>query len=154
MFLTQGLWTWQQKKQLWKLLRKMPMLRCCSISSVMSSSATPEMAAHQAPCPWDSPGKSTGGGCHFLLQCMKVYSAMKRMPWCHLQQTWINPEIITLSEVRQRRANTIWYHLHVKSKIWYKWTYLQNRNWLSDIENKLVVTRGERERTYKLGVCD
>ena len=26
------------------------------------------------PCPWDSPGKSTGVGCHFLLQCMKVKS--------------------------------------------------------------------------------
>ena len=25
-------------------------------------------------CPWDSPGKSTGVGCHFLLQCMKVKS--------------------------------------------------------------------------------
>ena len=23
-------------------------------------------------CPWDSPGKSTGVGCHCLLQCMKV----------------------------------------------------------------------------------
>ena len=23
-------------------------------------------------CPWDSPGKSTGVGCHFLLQCKKV----------------------------------------------------------------------------------
>ena len=34
--------------------------------------ATPEMAAHQAPPPWDSPGKNTGGGCHFLLQCVKV----------------------------------------------------------------------------------
>ena len=35
---------------------------------------TPEMAAHQAPHPWDSPGKNTGVGCHFLLQCMKVKS--------------------------------------------------------------------------------
>ena len=34
--------------------------------------ATPKTAAHQAPCPWDSPGKNTGVGCHFLLQCMKV----------------------------------------------------------------------------------
>ena len=25
-------------------------------------------------CPWDSPGKNTGVGCHFLLQCMKVES--------------------------------------------------------------------------------
>ena len=24
--------------------------------------------------PWDSPGKTTGVGCHFLLQCMKVKS--------------------------------------------------------------------------------
>ena len=24
------------------------------------------------PCPWDSPGKNTGVGCHFLLQCVKV----------------------------------------------------------------------------------
>ena len=26
------------------------------------------------PCPWHSPGKNTGVGCHFLLQCMKVKS--------------------------------------------------------------------------------
>ena len=35
---------------------------------------TPLMAAHEAPRPWDSPGKNTGVGCHFLLQCMKVKS--------------------------------------------------------------------------------
>ena len=27
-----------------------------------------------SPCPWDSPGKNAGVGCHFLLQCMKVKS--------------------------------------------------------------------------------
>ena len=26
------------------------------------------------PCPWDSPGKNTGVGCYFLLQCMEVKS--------------------------------------------------------------------------------
>ena len=26
------------------------------------------------PRPWDSPGKNTGVGCHFLLQCIKVKS--------------------------------------------------------------------------------
>ena len=36
--------------------------------------ATPETAAHQAPRPWESPGKNSGVGCHFLLQCMKVKS--------------------------------------------------------------------------------
>ena len=25
-------------------------------------------------CPWDSPGKNTGVGCHFLLQCIQVKS--------------------------------------------------------------------------------
>ena len=27
-----------------------------------------------SPSPWDSPGKNTGVGCHFLLQCMTVKS--------------------------------------------------------------------------------
>ena len=34
--------------------------------------ATPEPT--RLPHPWDSPGKNTGVGCHFLLQCMKVKS--------------------------------------------------------------------------------
>ena len=30
--------------------------------------ATPWTVPHQSSCPWDSPGKNTGVGCHFLLQ--------------------------------------------------------------------------------------
>ena len=30
--------------------------------------ASPQTVARQAPCPWNFPGKSTGVGCHFLLQ--------------------------------------------------------------------------------------
>ena len=29
--------------------------------------------------PWDSPGKNTGVGCHFLLQCMKVKSEVTQL---------------------------------------------------------------------------
>ena len=29
---------------------------------------------NRLPGPWDSPGKNTGVGCHFLLQCMQVKS--------------------------------------------------------------------------------
>ena len=29
------------------------------------------------PRPWDSPGKNTGVGCHFLLQCMKEKSEIE-----------------------------------------------------------------------------
>ena len=35
---------------------------------------TPYMAAHRLPRSWDSLGKNTRVGCHFLLQCMKVKS--------------------------------------------------------------------------------
>ena len=34
------------------------------------------------PHPWDSPGKNTGLGCHFLLQCMKVESESEVAQLC------------------------------------------------------------------------
>ena len=34
------------------------------------------------PRPWDSPGKNTGVGCHFLLQCMKVKSESEFTQLC------------------------------------------------------------------------
>ena len=39
----------------------------CMLSYVLLF-ATPRTGAHQAPLPWDSPGKNTGVGCHFPLQ--------------------------------------------------------------------------------------
>ena len=64
--------------------------------------------------------------------------------------TWMDLDIIILSEVNQ----TDKYHMisHIWNlKKWYKWTYLQSRNRLTNIENKLMVTKGER-RGWKLGV--
>ena len=44
-------------------------------SSVVSDSVQPHRRQPtRLPHPWDSPGKSTGVGCHFPLQCMKVKS--------------------------------------------------------------------------------
>ena len=41
----------------------------------MSDSVQPHRWQPTRPhCPWDSPGKNTGVGCHFLLQCMKLKS--------------------------------------------------------------------------------
>ena len=41
----------------------------------MSNSVRPHRRQPSRLChPWDSPGKNTGVGCHFLLQCMKVKS--------------------------------------------------------------------------------
>ena len=40
--------------------------------SVVSDSVRPRRRQPtRLPCPWDSPSKNTGVGCHFLLQCMK-----------------------------------------------------------------------------------
>ena len=58
---------------------------CLSSSSVAAAAAAkslhscPTVRPHRRqptrpPRPWDSPGKNTGVGCHFLLQCMKVKS--------------------------------------------------------------------------------
>ena len=42
--------------------------------SLQSTPCDPTDAAHPVPRPGDSPGKNTAGGCHVLLQCMKVES--------------------------------------------------------------------------------
>ena len=95
----QQIWKTQQWPQDWKrsvfipIPRKVNAKECskyCTIAlishaskirsdqishSVVSDSVRPH---RQQPIrlhrPWDSPGKNTGAGCHFLLQCMKVKS--------------------------------------------------------------------------------
>ena len=48
---------------------------CCLVASVVSDSVRPHrQQPTRLPRPWDSPGKNTAVGCHFLLQCMKVKS--------------------------------------------------------------------------------
>ena len=48
---------------------------CCCVTSVVSDSVQPHrLLPTRLLRPWDSPGKNTGAGCHFLLQCMKVES--------------------------------------------------------------------------------
>ena len=41
---------------------------CPTLCNPIDSSPT------RLPCPWDSQGKNTGVGCHFLLQCVKAKS--------------------------------------------------------------------------------
>ena len=48
-------------------------VKYCQVSSVVSNSVrTYRRQPTRLPRPWDSPGKNTGVGCHFLLQCMKA----------------------------------------------------------------------------------
>ena len=46
----------------------------------MSNSVRPHRwKPTRLPHPWDSPGKNTGVGCHFLLQCMKSESEVAQL---------------------------------------------------------------------------
>ena len=60
-------------------------MKICSASLVIAAAAAKSLQSWPTLCdpidgsppgshPWDSPGKNTGVGCHFLLQCMKVKS--------------------------------------------------------------------------------
>ena len=54
---------------------------------------------------------------------------------------------------RERQISyDIAYMLNLKT--WYKWTYLQNTNRVTDVENKLQLPGGKRGRRDKLGDWD
>ena len=57
--------------------------------------------------------------------------------------TCIDLEIIILSEVSQRQILYDFTYMG-NLKILYQWTYLQKRNRLTDIGNKLIVTKGKK----------
>ena len=76
---------------------------------------------------------------------MEYYSAIKKNEIMPSEATWMDLETIIL-KWSKRKTNIILYHIYVESKKWYKWTYLQNRNRLTDIENKFMVTNGERDK--------
>ena len=56
---------------------------CCQVASVVFDSVWPQRRQPtRLHHPWDSPGKNTGVGCHFLLQCMKVKSESEVAQLC------------------------------------------------------------------------
>ena len=65
-----------------------------AVTSVVPNSVQPQRRQPtRLPRPWDSPGKNTGVGCHFLLQCLKVkVKSLSRVrpsvtPWTAAFQT-------------------------------------------------------------------
>ena len=62
----------------WDLSKPICCCCCCKVTSGVSDSMqTHRRQPTRLRHPWDSPGKNTGVGCHFLLQCMKVKSKVK-----------------------------------------------------------------------------
>ena len=80
----------------------------------------------------------------WYIYTMEYYSAIKKNKIMPFVATWMNLEIVILSEVSQiGNTNITWYCLHMESKKKrYKWTCLHNRNRVTNVENKLMVTSG------------
>ena len=79
------------------------------------------------PCPWDSPGKNTGVGCHFLLQSMKVKSESEVAQWyltlsdpidCSLLGSSIHAifQAIGHSKTASVRKKTIFFKKHSETR--------------------------------------
>lgn len=47
---------------------------------------------------------------------MDYYSPIKKKRIMPLAAAWMDLEIIILNEVRKRKANTKWHHVHAESK--------------------------------------
>ena len=80
---------------------------------------------------------------------MEYYSAVKKNEAMPFAATWMDLVIIMLDEVSQIDKGEISYDVtytwNLKIK-WYKWTYFQNESRLIDLENKFMITKGERFR--------
>ena len=78
---------------------------------------------------------------------MEYYSAIKKNEIMPFAATWMDWEIIIPSSVSQTEKDKYQYDIAYmwNQKNIYKWTYLQNRGRPTDTENKLMVTKGERE---------
>ena len=81
------------------------------------------------PRPWDSPGKNTGVGCHFLLQCMKVKSESEVSQSCPTLRHPMNcsPPGSSICGIFQARglewgaiAFSLWSGVSHKLPMWFK----------------------------------
>ena len=90
------------------------------------------------------------------IYAMEYYSAIKRMKFCHLQQCgWTYRILFLVKYVRQRKTNTVCYHLTWNLRNKTNECIQQNRNRLTVIQNKLVDAGGEKEGGMgKIGVWD
>ena len=76
---------WTSSSSLRKKKRLTETVGCgyCKVVSVVSDSVRPHRwQPTRLLCPWDSPDKNTGVGCHFLLQCRKVKSESEVAQLC------------------------------------------------------------------------
>ena len=93
-----------------------------------------------------------------MIVTWKIYDRFQRLFWAEVRQyihrTDATRAYHTKWSESKKETNIIWYPLNVKSKIWHKQTYLQNRNRITDMENRFVVSsslRGRRGMDWEFG---
>ena len=103
------------------------------------------MAAHQAPRPWDSPGKNTGVGCDFLLQCMKVKSEGEVTQLCPTVHDLMDCSLPGSSAHGVFQARVLeWVAIS------FSYSYLNKRVWV----NTLVLWQLNSLKLFPLKVCN
>ena len=65
------------------------------VAKLYPTFATPWTVACQALCPWDSLGKNTGVGCHFLLQ--GILPTLGSSPRLQMRQIFVNTNFKALA---------------------------------------------------------
>ena len=68
----------------------------------------------QPKCPWTGEQMKK----MWYIYTVEYYSAIKNNEIMPFAATWMDLEIVILSEVSQTKTNIIWYHLYVESKKW------------------------------------
>ena len=79
----------------------------------------------------------------------EIFFSHKKNETMPFAATWTDLEIIILSEVRDRKANILWYHLYMESKKKKNTNEVIYKIRLTDIENKLIVTKGDSQESGK-----
>ena len=80
----------------------------------------------------------------WCIYTMEYYSAIKKNKSMPFAATWMELQTLILSQVRKRKTDTIWYYLHVESKIWTNDLSTKQKQ-IMDLEDRLVFARGEGE---------
>ena len=76
---------------------------------------------------------------------MEYYSAMKRNEIVPFAEAWVDLETYTEWCMSEREKEISYVNAYMWNlEKWYRWSYLQNRNRGTDVENKHMDTKGER----------
>ena len=83
-------------------------------------------------------------GCHdrpWFHVCNGIPLNYKKNEIMPFTATWMGPRDYHTKWFRNRKPNTMWYHLYAESKIEHKWMHLWFRSRLTDIKNRLVAAK-------------